>query len=821
MSAAATLAAVLSFDSSKYDEGLNDATKRAKSFSNDVSNALSNLSSRSQSLLGGVAGFIGDAFVTASKVAIAAIGAIGVAAVVLGTTAFLAAARVDELRVVNDVLGRNAGLASEEVRAEAEEVRSMGIEYAEAEGIVAQFIRSNIDLSKASDIARVAQDAAVISGLNSTEAATMITEAIVKLNPEMLRNAGIVVDGMKAYEDYADELGIAAEDMTSAQKQQALLNAVLKEGAKYAGVYEAAMQEPAKVLRSFPRYINDIMVSIGQGLKPAFGEAVMAVGDFLKGLGKAVSEGGALRPILDRITKGLEPLAKMFTNFVKGIDFNLIADRLYPIVDKVMTFITRLGRLVSTLGNGLFDFLLEGPDPENWGDLHDAIKSALTDLGVPPEFVDGLFRAGEIIVGIAETAGAVFGDLLAGDAGLAFDDLREGLLGIGVPQEVVDNITWLYEYVTGTLLPGLQTVFEWFKTEGLPAIQEFGTYFSEQLSPAFQAFGDWLVGNQGVIVGALAAIAVGLLGLGVAAGIALWGSGLAEGFLIIIALMAIVGAWAYLLYTAWTENWGGIQEKLTEVWTILEPILTVLCVWISTTLTIAIQTLADYWTNVLYPAIMFVWNWLSTVVFPFWAALADLFNAVVGKSIEALAGLWQNVLYPAIAAVYNYVADKVNPLLQLLTDLFNITLGPAIQGVSDTVIAPLAGTFDRVSSAIQGVIGWIGDLAEKIRNLELPSWLTPGSPTPFELGLRGIGSAMKDIGKNGLPEMSYGLSASAFAGVPGGGGNTTNYFQGATIPIGAGAPSNSRQVAKEALRQIEEMMRRQKNSGFFTDMEPG
>ena len=27
----------------------------------------------------------------------------------------------------------------------------------------------------------------------------------------------------------------------------------------------------------------------------------------------------------------------------------------------------------------------------------------------------------------------------------------------------------------------------------------------------------------------------------------------------------------------------------------------------------------------------------------------------------------------------------------------------------------------------------------------MPDWLTPGSPTPFELGLRGIASALKEV----------------------------------------------------------------------------
>jgi NAD dependent epimerase/dehydratase family enzyme len=42
--------------------------------------------------------------------------------------------------------------------------------------------------------------------------------------------------------------------------------------------------------------------------------------------------------------------------------------------------------------------------------------------------------------------------------------------------------------------------------------------------------------------------------------------------------------------------------------------------------------------------------------------------------------------------------------------------------------------------------------------LKIPDWLTPGSPTPFEMGIRGVSSAMQDAVNQSLPQFQAKLS---------------------------------------------------------------
>lgn len=73
-------------------------------------------------------------------------------------------------------------------------------------------------------------------------------------------------------------------ELTEQQKKQAFLHAILKEGAKVFGIYDAAMELPSKRLRSFPRYIEEFFNALGQYFLEPMGIAVHLVGDFLEGL---------------------------------------------------------------------------------------------------------------------------------------------------------------------------------------------------------------------------------------------------------------------------------------------------------------------------------------------------------------------------------------------------------------------------------------------------------------------------------------------------------------------------------------------------------
>ncbi len=133
------------------------------------------------------------------------------------------------------------------------------------------------------------------------------------------------------------------------------------------------------------------------------------------------------------------------------------------------------------------------------------------------------------------------------------------------------------------------------------------------------------------------------------------------------------------------------------------------------------------------------------------AALGDILVALL-PLLPPLALLLQ-AFTPLIPPLAKLVTLLVKMLMPLLTPLIGLVgalasvmshvLAKAI-GVLTTLLSPLGAIFRAIGRAIEPVIRFVRGLARTIGRLKLPDWLIPGSPTPLELGLRGITKAFKD-----------------------------------------------------------------------------
>jgi len=226
--------------------------------------------------------------------------------------------------------------------------------------------------------------------------------------------------------------------------------------------------------------------------------------------------------------------------------------------------------------------------------------------------------------------------------------------------------------------------------------------------------------------------------------------------LLVIGLIA--GAIA-LLALAWANNWFGIRDTLTEIWeTTLKPALEQIILWFQETIPIAIQFLSDVWNNVLLPAIKAVWEFIETYLIPLFTALANVVIALVKKEIEIMAALWENVLKPALSAVWEFIKNNVIPIFEAIASKLEGPIASAIQWFISHILEPLAGAWEGVKSAIAGISAMIQNVADAISNLTLPDWLIPGSPTPLELGVKGINKAVQDLATVGLPRLEHAMA---------------------------------------------------------------
>ena len=202
----------------------------------------------------------------------------------------LLAARYETLGVVMEVVGRNAGYTKTQMITATDAIARQGITMVESRESAVKLVQAHVDLKNATVLARIAQDAAVIGHLNSSDAFDRLVNGISRGNVLILRNIGINVNLQTAYRQMADELGKTTKELSENERVQARLNAVIERGSDIAGTYEAAMGTAGKQLTSMQRYTQDLKTTIGETFTEALTVVVMGWTAHLKDANGQVSE---------------------------------------------------------------------------------------------------------------------------------------------------------------------------------------------------------------------------------------------------------------------------------------------------------------------------------------------------------------------------------------------------------------------------------------------------------------------------------------------------------------------------------------------------
>ncbi len=415
---------------------------------------------------------------------------------------------------------------------------------------------------------------------------------------------------------------------------------------------------------------------------------------------------------------------------------------------------------------------LTGKGSETYAANLDAMANSAGATDTAFETMDkGLGRAIERLKAFGSTALLQVGDSLGGLAGKVLNVAEGALPKI---QEVLDTyVTPAVETVTGVIgsfitnLQEGQAPLDAFigAIEGLapPGVVDFLVSLRDEILPGLSA---WFAENVQPIVDMATEFVswkdiLIALGIAIAAVVlpALYGIVTAAAPVIAtgLALVAIIS----LARNAWENDWGGIRsavagaiddlqpywerlkEALNEFWQELVPALQE--VW---------QTLVDVWQSELQPALSDLWT-----------ALQDLFEAL-GFGVEDTDYLSAALgfLKIALAFVLFYI-DMLSPTLEFFAGRIKNSIDQVKMLVE--FLTSLKRAVDAAIEPFKRLAGKIGDLIERATGL--PDWLIPGSPTPFERGLRGIGqaiNAMPDLEFN-IPNFSPGEETLAAAGAGG------------------------------------------------------
>lgn len=162
----------------------------------------------------------------------------------------LYASRTEELGLaLNAIAGANH-IATAEIIGQEHAIEKLNITTQETRSSLSKLIIAQLDWTKATELATAAQDLAITVGQSTADELEALVRGITTMQSRVLRNAGVFTTAEEAEKKYASQIHKTVDELTTQEKQTAVLNEVLLQGARATGAYDAAMGSASKQLRS-------------------------------------------------------------------------------------------------------------------------------------------------------------------------------------------------------------------------------------------------------------------------------------------------------------------------------------------------------------------------------------------------------------------------------------------------------------------------------------------------------------------------------------------------------------------------------------------
>jgi phage-related protein len=573
-----------------------------------------------------------------------------------------------------------------------------------------------------------------------------LVTGVGRVSPMILDNLGIQISLAEVTEHAAEMFGKQASELSKTEQQAALTEIVMGKLNETYGDVPDTSNTFARARVMLANLKDEIGLKLLPVLTPLV-EKLLEAGQMAVPILM-----GALDSILPVVTSIVTALSNFFAQLMNGIDpitaiVGLIGQLIFAFggtsaqVQAVNNFVWAL---VENL-RGLWDQITVLLEPIiAWAEQNIQLKDLLLAVGIA--------IASVVVPAIASIIAAV------APVVLAFAGLIAAVSLVRQAWETDWNgiRTTVLEFWENTAKPAFAEVVMWLQTNIPVALQTASNFWQNTLKPAIEAVWGFITGT---LIPALGDVV----------------SWLATN--IPVAIETAKNFWEGTLRPALENVWSFIDGTLI-------PIFVDVVAWLDTNIPVAIDTAKDFWENTLQPALENVWSFIDGTLIPIFEDVATWLGTTIVEVVGDAKDAWENTLKPALETVWNFISNNVIPILEDLASFFTGTLIPGIadlasaledtlkgaweramgvlQWGNDNVLAPLQGAFDGIRSAVQKVVDWVQKLADKIGGISLPDWLIPGSPTPFEIGLRGIADALREVDRewSGLKPPQFDLEQS-------------------------------------------------------------
>lgn len=180
---------------------------------------------------------------------------------------------LDDQGIAFNQLAKSAGVASEEVLASMQEMTNGTITRLDLMRTASQANLLGIGFTEMPKLLEIARASAVATGQSLSFMFDSIVTGIGRGSPLILDNLGIVLKIGEANQNYADQLGKTVEEMTTAEKKQAILNATLIAGEDIINKVGTAVDGMTRVEKvdALKTSFQELKTELGERLAPMAG----------------------------------------------------------------------------------------------------------------------------------------------------------------------------------------------------------------------------------------------------------------------------------------------------------------------------------------------------------------------------------------------------------------------------------------------------------------------------------------------------------------------------------------------------------------------
>lgn len=339
----------------------------------------------------------------------------------IGTTMLTEAPRIEQLRTSFENLAASAGQSADEVL-ESMRAASNGMvtdaslmeSYNSAMLLVGESMADKFPA-----LLQIAQASAAATGQDVGFLLDSLVKGIGRGSPMILDNLGLTINLAAANAEYAKSLGITVDEMTKAQQQEALLNAVVDAGGEFVERLGDNTGGTAATMAQLKTTFENLKMDLAVGLLPALQAILEPLGALAREYGPQIAEFGqtvgawlgenlpgaiaTLQEIFNRVFVNEGPAALAT---LRGV-FEEVWPWIQSLVGTVVTWFQENLPLIQQTGQTLADFFSNHIAPA----LDNAWTIIKTVVEIAINAVLGIIKLGmELINGDWDAAWTTFKD---------------------------------------------------------------------------------------------------------------------------------------------------------------------------------------------------------------------------------------------------------------------------------------------------------------------------------------------------------------------------------------------------------------------------